>query len=287
MAKVVVTFAKRQVSNRGRLQEHVDVTNCLIPPRQIRRAKEGAYMVSQESLGLGADEFAFYFRGARGVEANELGLFLQRAATVARQQGAELRVNALEPGSLAVIIKAIKRSRAARALRHEFGNTPIQATAAGATLVVLVVSALAKAMSPESGEAKPLAKVGADMVEERQVEQIEIITANKTIVVMDPERALRIREIEHNRKRSRLLPAADVQKLMESGRTGMLTGRVVDVEGELHFRPDGYRYLVPIDMQSSEAVDELFPGVHVRVNADLRTRGGQPDAIVVHKATRN
>lgn len=243
-------------------------------------------MASQSVLDLGADTFAFCFRGERGVEASDLGIFLQRAATVARREGAEIRITAFEHGSLAVVLQAIKQSPVSRAIRGEFKRTPIQATAASAVLVTAVVTALAKAMSPASGKAEPLAKAGAEIVEQQQVEQIEIITLNQTIVVMDRERAAKVREMNRRRKRPRLLPENDVRALMESGRTGNLTGLAVDVAGDLHFRPDGYRYLVPVDMRTSEAAEKLFPGERFKITADLMTLDGQPDTIVVHGAVR-
>ena len=90
-------------------------------------------MASEElSRRLQDDEFAFYFSGGTGVVAHELGDFLVRAATVARRNGAELRVIALEPGSLAVVMRPIKRSGAA--VGHEFRKSPIPASAASVAL---------------------------------------------------------------------------------------------------------------------------------------------------------
>jgi len=65
-----------------------------------------------------------------GVDADKLGTFLRRAATVGRQAGAELRVVGLVPGSLAGIVRTVAKSA-----RAEFKQTPIAATAAGAALV--------------------------------------------------------------------------------------------------------------------------------------------------------
>ncbi|RVA06543.1 hypothetical protein [Mesorhizobium sp. M7A.F.Ca.US.001.02.1.1] len=239
-------------------------------------------MATQDGIELASDQFAFYFLGEAGVEANELGTFLQRAATVARREGAELRVAAIEAGSLAVIIRAVRLARAANAIRDEFSATPIKTTAATAALVTLVVGALVRAMSPETSQ--PLAKAGAEMVEKRQVERIEIRTHDETIVVMDPDRAIQVRQVMQEPKGPRLLPATEVSRLMEEGREGKLTGRSVEVDGEVHFRPDGYRYLVPVNM-SSEAAAALIPGVHFQISADLLTHNGQPDSILIHKAT--
>ncbi|PBB31252.1 hypothetical protein [Mesorhizobium sp. WSM3882] len=238
-------------------------------------------MATQSEMELESDQFAFHFLGEVGVEANELGIFLQRAATVARREGAELRVAAIEPGSLAVIIRAVRLTRAANAIRDEFGTTPIKTTAAAAGLVALVVGALVKAMSPDASQ--PLAKAGAEMVERWQVERIEIRTQDETIVVMDPDLASQVRQVMQAEKGPRLLQATEVRRLMEDGRVGKLTGRAIEVEGEVHFRPDGYRYLVPVN-ESSEAAAVLVPGVHFQISADLLTRNGQPDTILIHKA---
>lgn len=39
---------------------------------------------------------------------------------------------------------------------------------------------------------------------------------------------------------------------------------------DLHFRPDRYRYLVPIDLIGSDAAEDLHSGAHFRVFAALR-----------------
>jgi hypothetical protein len=229
-----------------------------------------------EELALSADEFAFYFRSDKGVEAHELGIFLQRAATVARQQRVDLLVIATRSGSLAVILKA---------LRKEFKKAPAATTAAGMAVVGPIVAAIVYAMSPHSGQATPLAKAGSELIEQSHVEQIEVVTINETIVVMDEDRAREIREIERRNKRQvRSLPAPQVQELIEYARKGALDGAVVDVEGELHFRPDGYRYLVPIDIRRSDVTSELYGGSHIRVSAEILTHRGQPDSIVIHEA---
>lgn len=238
-------------------------------------------------LDLRPDEFAFYFRSELGVEAHELGVFLQRAATVAKRQGAELRVSATRPGSLAVILRALRKSPTARAAQNEFAKAPVATTAAGVALVGAVVGAILYAMSPQPGRVTPLAKAGAEVVEKCHVEQIEVITINKSTVVMDQDRARRVREIQRvERRRSPALPPRDVQMLVSAARKGLLSGSVVEVEGELHFRPEGYRYWVPIDMARSEAAEELYPQAYFRVHADLTTLAGQPDTIIIHSATR-
>ena len=233
------------------------------------------------AVRLGEDEFAFYFSGGAGVSAEDLGSLLSRAATVARRADAQLQVTALEPGSLAVVIRILKKSGAA--VGNEFKASPVQTTAAAATLLSIVVGALVHTMSPDGGDAKPLAAVAAEIVEKGDAEKIEIITRKSTILVMDSQRALRVNE-NNSRKKHRLLEASIVRGLMESARIGELTGTVIEVEGALHFRPDGFRYLVPIDMSESQEAWRLYPGLHLRVAADFSTLYGQPDSIEIHRA---
>lgn len=237
-------------------------------------------------LQLRPDELAFYFRSEEGVDALELGVFLQRAATVARSRGADLRVTATREGSLAVILRAVRKSSIAKNARKEFTKAPIATTAAGAGLVGMVAGAIIYAMSPNTGKATPLAKAGADVVEQSHVTEIHVVTLNKTTVVMDEIRARQVREVVHRRKRR--IPALsrpEVQELIGYAREGSLSGAVLDVGGELHFRPDGYRYLVPIDPRS-EAAEELFPDAHFQVRGEVTTHHGQPNTIIIHSARR-
>lgn len=231
---------------------------------------------------LDDSEFALYFSGGDGVSAESLGDLLRRAAIVARRAGAELQITAIEPGSLAVVMRTLKKSGAA--VGNEFKGSPVQTSAATAALVTLVVGALAQTMSPESGEAKPLARAAAEIVERGDAERIEIITRKSTILVMDADRAGHIRENDRRKKHSRILDASTVGALMESARMGTLTGTVLDVEGELHFRPDGFRYLVPIDLRRSDGAQMLYPGLHTRVSAELTTLHGQPDTMLIHQS---
>ena len=58
---------------------------------------------------LNSNQFLLHFATENGVEAKALATFLQRAATVARGQNADLRVIGIQAGSLNVIIAAAKR----------------------------------------------------------------------------------------------------------------------------------------------------------------------------------
>lgn len=230
-----------------------------------------------EPLNLRPDEFAFLFVSDTGVDADELGIFLRRAATVGRRNGADLRVVALAPGSLAVVVRTIGRSA-----RAEFRKAPIGTGAAGAALVGAVVTAVVYAMSPSHGTATPLAKAGAELVENYEVSNISIVTVNQTIVVMDEHRAAAVQRLQTSRERAvDRLPAPEIRQMMMHARSGRLEGEVLLVDDVLHFRPDGYRYLVPIDRSQSDAMDGLRPSAHFRVTGDILTRNGQPDTIVI------
>lgn len=63
-----------------------------------------------EQLGLGANDFILYFETNQGIKAGNLGYLLKRAAKVARNAGAQTRVEGVQRGTLAVFSTAIKKS---------------------------------------------------------------------------------------------------------------------------------------------------------------------------------
>lgn len=236
-------------------------------------------------LDLQPDQFAFIFRGDRGVNADDLGNFLRRAATVARHRGAELQVVALQHGSLVVVIKAVAKSA-----KREFFKAPVATTASGLGIVSAVTAAIIAAMSLANGPT-PLAKAGADLVEAKTVQEIQIVTVNQTIVLMDEGQAKALRSLEAKPKRNvkeRLTSAAssraEVIQLVDQGRKGSLFGEVHLAAGELVFRPAGFRYFVPIELAAAVTDDQLKPGHSYQVTADILTNLGQPDRIVIHEA---
>ncbi|KAE8235004.1 hypothetical protein A4X13_0g9655, partial [Tilletia indica] len=99
-----------------------------------------------KKLSLSRDEFAFYFDSKTGVDARELGVFLQRAAIVAKDVGAEIRVVGIEPGSVAVKLRALANSKFASKVKKEFGKAPVGTTAAATGIVAAVAGALVWAM---------------------------------------------------------------------------------------------------------------------------------------------
>jgi hypothetical protein len=188
---------------------------------------------------------------------------------------------------LAVILKAVKKSKIVQAAKDEYLKAPIDATVKVTALVGSVVAGITWAMSPSGADVTPLAKAGAEIVEQHQVNQIQIVTIDNTIVVMDEERAREVRRIEREKRRpSRLRLPYEVQSMIEDARFGTLAGSILPVDGDLHFRPDGYRYLVPVDMANSWKADQIFPGDHIKVAGEIVTIDGQPDSLIIHSIRR-
>jgi hypothetical protein len=234
-------------------------------------------MALPTELHLNPDEFAFYFDTRRGIEAKELGLFLQRVATVARREGAELQIIGIREGSLQVVIKTLK------AMKGEFAANPIKTTAASVALTGAAVAAISHAMSPSTGNVTPLAKAGAEIVERHHVKRIEIITKDSRITVMDELTARDIKNSAKDDHRARRHYSDDIGNLRKIVQHGAVTGYVTDIDGELHFRPDGFRFLIPINQDNSK-VSKIYPGLRYSVHSDLITRNGQPDSLVIHHA---
>jgi hypothetical protein len=193
-------------------------------------------------FALSADEFAFHFDSKNGVAATALGHFLQRAATVARGQGAELHVVGLRDGSLEVVLKAIAKSKFAKNAKREFEKAPIGTSAAGAGLVGAVVSAIIFATS--SSTPTPLAKSAANLIEQTSVTQIQVVTVHQTVVIMDIEGAKQVRALDLSyaggpkllpESRVASLPSPEMRRLSTEMEKGNLTGWIGGFDGELHF----------------------------------------------------
>ncbi|WP_267381268.1 MULTISPECIES: hypothetical protein [unclassified Sphingomonas] len=231
---------------------------------------------------LGDDEFAFHFETPRGIDAQRLGVFLQRAAKVARDNGADLRIVAIEAGSLDVVARVTKAT--ARKVGAEFAANPVKTTAASSVLVGVIVKGLAMVMSPAENGATPLAKAGAEIVEKDPVQSITIVSQGGQVIVMDPVIAGQVRRAERRYQAPGLPSYRETQRMIADG--GELSGSVAEMDGDLYFRPDGHRFAVPIDMQTSEAADALYPGAHFRVRGELILRRDRPYALIVSSATR-
>lgn len=239
-----------------------------------------------ERLGLGPDEFAFHFETAVGVDADALATFLKRATTVARRSGADLRVVGMREGSLDVVIKAIKKGA-----KKEFFEKPIGTTITTSLFVTGIVAGIIHAMSPTTGAGAgtPIANAGAAVVENHQVTQITIVTNDANTVLMDQGIARQLREA---RTQQNLLEESDalqglsapVAGLLRAARSGDLSGETSLVKGELHFKPDGYRYWVPVEENPVTANGALQSGGRYRVSGHIALSDSQSDRIVVDHA---
>ena len=249
-----------------------------------------------ESLGLQPDEFAFYFQSREGIEASELGTFLKRAAAVAKNAGAEIRVVGIQNGSLAVIMNAIKKSRVAQAAANEFMEKPLDGTlkatkiVGGATAIVAtVVTGIVLAMSPDPEVVDPMAKAGADVVQKQNVETIQIVTLNDTIIVMDEESAYQIRQFERQNRGRKKPPqlSYEMAMMVEDMRERHIAGSIVDIHGALFFSPDDAQFYVPVDMNRSEDADILEPDAHYLIRGELVIKNRQPHSVIIQRARRD
>lgn len=253
-----------------------------------------------QTLDLGPDQFAFHFETDSGVGADALATFLQRASTVARRQGGELRVIALRDGSLSVIIEAIKKSKLAKNAKNEFEEKPIEKTIAISGFTAGIVWAIVTAMSPAKSGDTPINKSGADIVEKCAVTQISVVTNQSQTVVMDEGIARAVREAEaqrhqhHSRRRLGSEPMMaiegprqslpDYHAADEHARHGKLIGKVILADDRLFFGPNEYRFLVPIDVTNGGDMQALKPGEHYQVVGEIKFVQGQPDSIVIEAA---
>jgi len=233
-----------------------------------------------ERLDLGPDEFAFHFKTGAGVDADALATFLKRAATVARRSGGELRVVGVHEGSLDVVLKAIKKGAA-----KEYAEKPIDTTIKTSAFVTAIVAGIIHLMSPQQSGDTPIAKAGADIIESNEVSEISIVTNEQRHVVMNPAIAKLVREVREelhllDGPPENLRLSAPVAGLLRDVRSGELSGETSVVKGELHFRPDGYRYWVPV-VES----DLLKPGARYRLSGHIALKGNQPDRIIIDGAT--
>lgn len=240
-----------------------------------------------EKFDLRANQFAVLFETDRGIEADDLGTFLKRAATLARQQGAELRVVRFEPGSLATIFEALQKSKIAKNAKKEFVQKPIAGTAAITGIVAAVAGALIWSFDTEKVGPTPISRAGATVIEERNVTAIKLVTVENVVVLMDEEKARYVREIDSMRKTPRMLEHQEIRMLKDRASGGSLGGGVISIDGELHFRPDEYRFIVPIDFARMDPRVEVYPNAHFRISGEFIMRNGRPDSIIIRSAKQD
>lgn len=234
-----------------------------------------------KKFDLGPNQFAILFETSKGIEADDLGNFLKRAATLARGKGVELRVVRFEPGSLATIFEAVKRGA-----KDEFLKAPIGTTLKAAGLVGVVGTALIGGFNFAANGFTPIAKAGVCVVEEKEVTTIKLITQYDVVLLMDENLASQFRQLERDVRKSKAMGSKRQFSLMaEDARRGDLIGEILEAGGALHFRPEGFNFLVPIKSAGNIASSKLRPGSFVRVNGDLKMRMNRPDSLVVYGAS--
>lgn len=239
-----------------------------------------------EKFDLTPSQFAILFETDRGVEADDLGNFLKRVAAIARREGAELRVVSFEPGSLATIFEAVKKSKVAKNAKKEFVKAPIASSGVITGVVAAVAGALIWAFDAEDAGATPLSRAGACVIEEKEVKEIKLVTVEKTVVLMDENTARRVREIDNQYDKPKRLEYEQIRVLTDRASSGTLEGSVASIFGELHFRPDGYKFFVPINVDRTHPDVEIYSDAHFRVTGELVMRNGRPDSIIIQSAKR-
>ncbi|MBY6137630.1 hypothetical protein KUV61_17475 [Nocardioides marinus] len=250
---------------------------------------------NETGVSLAPDELAFYFACVDGVEASALGSFLSRASTVAKRKGADLHITATHNGSLVVVARAAKRGGST--VGKEFASSPMQTAAATTVVVGIVVAGINNAVSSDNKEISPLAKACIALIEEHEIEKIQLVTAETTTLLMDKEKASLIApnsrssmfEIADELPRTVLFPTATdvdlkLRTLFQKGLSGDLTGIAIYAGPDLHFRPDGHRYLVPVEYSSNYDGVKLSPSKHYRVRGAIKFHDGVPERIEVEAA---
>jgi hypothetical protein len=158
-------------------------------------------------------------------------------------------------------------------------------------IVGAVVGAIVWAM--HSANPTPLAKAGADVVEHCHIEQIDIVTIDQRTVIMDEASAQDVREAERRQREiprltdereMPLLMAPEVRKFSLEVERGIITGSIDYAAGELHFRPDGYRYFVPVAFGRGTFQQQTLKPGRYRISGTLETQDGYPDEILVRSA---
>ena len=237
-----------------------------------------------EKFDLRPDQFAILFETERGIEANDLGNFLKRAATLARQQGAELRVVRFEPGSLATIFQAVRKSEVYKNAKDEYVQKPIAGSLAITGIVGTVAAAFIWAFDVNAAGTTPVSRAGASVIEEKGVTEIALVTIENANVLMDEGKARQVREIDRMKDRPKALEYEEIRLLEDRASGGSLEGSVISIYGELHFRPDGYKFIVPVDFSRMDPRVEVFPDAHFRISGEIVMRRGRPDSIIIRSA---
>lgn len=252
-----------------------------------------------ERFAFEPDQFALYFDTDQGIEIRELANFLNRLSTVTRGVGAEVRVVGIYPGSLTVLFKAAARSKVARNAASRFVDDPVDATTKASALVILVVGAIAGAVAYFEGAPPPAAKAGAQLITNGTTNTIQIVTGDKTIVIMDSSIADHVQKADRERRADSIGAAPDrvlsspetrirlpdLSETMDAAKQGKLVGVVRDLDGLLYFKPDGYAYMVPVE-GGDRGFARVLGGARYRVTGEITTKDGFPNTLKVRWAEK-
>lgn len=244
---------------------------------------------------LDPSEFAFYFRSDIGIEAGDLGDFLKRTAAIAKREKAELRVVGFESGSLFVIFKVIAKTakNTSAKVGKKFEEDPLDAATKSVAIVGAIATAIIWAMSPDTSA--PLAKASAEVMEKHEVREINLITVNENILVMNEDSAQRVRAVVRDRRErraeARIVQIEDYRettpRLEHDPVHRIFEGTFATFDGEFHFRPDGFRYFVPVDFVDRAESEQIHKdGWMYKVDAYLSFRQRMPDRMTVRKVER-
>ena len=195
---------------------------------------------------------------------------------------------ALLDGSLGVVLRPLAKTK--KAAVKEFNKSPIATTAAAAVLSTQIYAAIANAMAPVLPNPTPLSKAAAEIVISGEAASIKLVSSDEIKLVMDINLATEIRQpeaVELTRSDERSparFSSRDLIKLAEHAIEGTLSGEIIDISGNLHFRPDGHRYLVPIE-QSRTSTLPLIDAQHYSVRGQIIFEAGLPELIEIYEAS--
>lgn len=237
---------------------------------------------------LRSDELAVYFDASAAIDLKRFSDFLLRANTVAKSKGFILGVSSVDPGSVKVVLRVLKKVK--KAAWKEFEGSPIATTSSALSAVSIVATAIIASCSMiESGQVTPVAKATAKIVAEDEVTCVQVITRETRVTIMEGDRAARTEALSSSEelkfRRTSGQPALErtdftKMKIEAASRDG-IDGKVVDVNGSLHFRPKGYKFLVPIS-EDSPSLSQLEANKRYNVKGEIEMLDQFPDNIRIY-----
>lgn len=216
-------------------------------------------------------QIAFHFSGGRGINADELGKFLREASKIANRENAVLEVIAIEPGSISVVFKTVLKN-----IKKEVSG--------GAIALSLSLISLYSQLSDEVDD--PFGKVAYEMVASGAAKKIEVVTAERTITIMDQTRANdRADKLSTGKAAvyNKVSQPVKGPRLYNAIPLGTNTGYASEIDGKLYFRPDSETYFVPITLLGNDP--NLTPGKRYRIEGSIVKNGTTPHSVTIRKFT--